>query len=80
MSGNMVEPDLDDQFIPRALPLCASVGAPAARPAGCLAAESRTSLERFKPFYQFRSFLVSDRQGVPDMVELAVSVIKTEEE
>ena len=77
---DVVESHLDDKLGPKRLPFAAALGAPPTRTARRFARESRRAAKVFQFSCQSGPVRVGYRRGKADVVELAISIVKSEEQ
>jgi hypothetical protein len=77
---DVVESHLDYKLGPKWLPFAAALGAPPARTTGRFARESRPAAKPFELSCQSRPVRVGDRRGKADVVELASSIVKAQQQ
>src|ERR1700727_1665580 len=80
VASNMVESHFDYKLGPKWLPFAAALRAPPTRTARCFARESRRATKLFKFSCQSGAVRVRYRRGKADVVELAISIVKSQQQ
>jgi hypothetical protein len=80
VTGDMVEPYLNDEFGPQWLLFVTSFSAPAARTTGSFSGEAGCLAQSLKPLRQACPFSVGNGGSEADMVEPALGIVESEKQ